>query len=150
MPLSLVLFFLSLFLSLLSFRRFLFPSLFISLSFVLSDTLALFRLFAFRHFRISFLLRFSRPRLFARGTLCLSSLLSCSSRFIEEWRDAGQTLEPTRAKAKDRVCRKGTVDTLLSLSLCVFLSLSLSLPCRVLYEHEKNRSRRWWRREGDG
>lgn len=48
--------------------------------------------------------------------------LSCFSRFVEEWRDADQTLEPTKAKANDAVSRKGMVDASRPLS-----SLSLSL-----------------------
>lgn len=65
--------------------------------------------------------------------------LSCFSRFVEEWRDAGQTLEPTEAKAKDVVGRKGMVDVSRPLShpFSYSLSVSLSLPCRVPYEREK-------------
>lgn len=48
--------------------------------------------------------------------------LSWFSRFVEEWRDAGQTLVPTKAKAKDAVGRKGMVDASRS------PSLPLSLP----------------------
>lgn len=63
-----------------------------------------------------------------------SLLLPRASRFPEEWRDAGQTLEPTGAKAKDGVGRKGTVDA----SPCTFLFLLLlSLPCRVSRERDK-------------
>lgn len=59
--------------------------------------------------------------------------LSCFSRFIEEWRDAVQTLKPTEAQAKDAIGRKGMVDASrpLSFSLSLFLFLSPSLPCHV-------------------
>lgn len=67
---------------------------------------------AFRHSRISrsyFDPR--RVRASSRAEPSVFPLLPCPSRSPEEWRDVDQTLaEPTGAKAKDGVGRKGTVD----------------------------------------
>lgn len=110
-----------------------------------------FHLFAFRHSKISFLLRSSRPRPLVHAESSVFPPLSCFSRFVEELRDAGQTLEPTGAKTKDGVGRKGTVDASFSLSPPLSRSLSLSSPpCHVPCEREKDEDRRRRRSEGDG
>lgn len=88
-------------------------------------------LYIFRHSRISFLLRSSRPRFLARGTLCLSSSISVLS-FCR--RMARRRPDPSayQSESKRRSWPKRD-------GRCFAPSLlfSLSLSCCVPYEREK-------------
>lgn len=104
---------------------------------LLWHALSLFHPFIFRHSRISFLLRSSRPCLLARGTLCLSSsvlFLSFRRRMARRRPDPRAYRSESKRRSwpkRDGRCFAPSVPISFS------LSVSPSVPCRVPYEREK-------------